>query len=58
MLVPDTALPTLSIVERLEQAAGRPVLTANAVSLWEAMTLSGERMSRPGYGALLAGGLG
>ena len=58
MLVPDTALPTLSIVERLEEAAGRPVLTANAVSLWEAMALGGERIPLPGYGALLAGRLG
>ena len=58
VLVPDTALPTLSIVERLEEAAGRTVLTANAVSLWEAMALGGERMPRPGYGSLLAGRLG
>ncbi len=58
VLVPDTALPTLSLVERLEEAAARPVLTANAVSLWEAMALGGERIPRPGYGALLAGHLG
>ena len=58
VLVPDTALSTISIVERLEEAAGRPVLTANAVSLWEAMALGGERMPLPGYGSLLAGRLG
>ena len=58
VLVPDTALPTLSIVERLEEAAGRTVLTANAVSLWEAMALGGERFPLPGYGSLLAGRLG
>ena len=58
VLVPDTALPTLSIVERLEETASRPVLTANAVSLWEAMALGGERMPLPGYGSLLAGRLG
>ena len=58
VLVPDTALPTISIVERLEQVAARPVLTANTVSLWEAMALGGERMPLPGYGALLAGRLG
>ena len=58
VLVPDTALPTLSVVERLEEAAARPVLTANAVSLWEAMALGGERFPLPGYGSLLAGDLG
>ena len=58
VLVPDTALPTLSLVERLEGTASRPVLTANAVSLWEAMALAGERIPLPGYGSLLAGALG
>ena len=58
VLVPDTALPTLSVVERLEEAAARPVLTANGVSLWEAMALGGERFPLPGYGSLLAGDLG
>ena len=58
VLVPDTALPTLSIVERLEEAAARPVLTANAVSLWSAMELAGRQIPAPGYGSLLAGRLG
>ena len=58
VLVPDTALPTLSIVERLEEVAARPVLTANAVSIWEAMALAGGRIPLPGYGSLLAGRLG
>ena len=58
VLVPDTALPTLSLVDRLEAAAARPVLTANAVSLWNAMALAGEGIPVPGYGSLLAGRLG
>ena len=45
VVVPDTALPILSIVERLEKAAGRPVLTASAVSLWGA-TRSGASAYR------------
>ena len=57
VLVPDTALPTLSIVERLEQAAALPVLTANAVSLWNGMELAGRQIPAPGYGSLLAGRL-
>ena len=57
VLVPDTALPTLAFAERMEQAAGKPVLTANAVSLWQAMKLTGGLIPAPGYGRLLAGAL-
>ena len=55
VLVPDTALPTLSIATRLEQEAGKLVLTANAVTLWQAMMLTGGHIAAPGYGRLLAG---
>jgi len=55
LLVPDTAMPTLHLVERLEAAAGRPVLTANAVTLWQAMKLAGGAMAVAGHGTLLAG---
>jgi maleate cis-trans isomerase len=34
LLIPDTALPSLSWIGRLEAEIGIPVLTANAVSLW------------------------
>jgi maleate cis-trans isomerase len=39
ILVPDTALPSLDVVEILEANAGRPVLTANQVTLWAALGL-------------------
>jgi maleate cis-trans isomerase len=39
VLVPDTALPSLDLVESLEARAGRPVLTANQVTLWAALGL-------------------
>ena len=40
-LVPDTALPTLDILAELEESLGKPVLTANQVTLWQAFHLAG-----------------
>ena len=54
VLVPDTALHTVRWLEELEKAAGKPVLTANQVSVWEALRLVGKAAAVPGYGALLA----
>ena len=55
ILVPDTALPTLSLVEEMERRTGQPVLTANAVTLWQAIRLAGGNTSYAGYGSLLGG---
>jgi maleate cis-trans isomerase len=54
VLIPDTALAALHLVEDLETSISRPVLTANAVTLWQAMNLGSARMSVPGFGSLLA----
>jgi maleate cis-trans isomerase len=54
VLVPDTALHTVRWLEELETAAGKPVLTANQVSVWEALRLVGKAPAVPGHGALLA----
>jgi maleate cis-trans isomerase len=40
VLLPDTALHTIASLAALEDAAGKPVLTANQVSAWEAMRLA------------------
>ena len=40
VLVPDTALHSIEIIPRLESALGKPVLTANQVSVWEALWLA------------------
>jgi maleate cis-trans isomerase len=45
VLIPDTALPSLDLVDRLEAACGRPVLTANQVTLWAARVGSQPRRS-------------
>ena len=54
VLVPDTALHTVRWLDELEALAGKPVLTANQVSVWEALRLVGKAAAAPGYGALLA----
>lgn len=52
VLVPDTAMHTLTIVDRLEAAVGKPVLTANQVTVWKGLNLLGPVRSLPGLGAL------
>jgi len=54
ILVPDTAMHTLGIVDDLEQAIGKPVLTANQVTVWEGLRLLGELQPLPGLGRLFA----
>jgi maleate cis-trans isomerase len=39
VLVPDTAMHTLAIVADLEAAVGKPVLSANQVTLWHGLQL-------------------
>ena len=41
VLVPDTAMHTLAIVDKLEAAVGKPVLTANQVTVWKGLELLG-----------------
>ena len=54
LLVPDTALHTIDAIEALEQAAGKPVLTANQVSAWEGLRLAGADPTSHGPGHLFA----
>jgi maleate cis-trans isomerase len=55
LLVPDTALHTARSLGTLEAAVGKPVLTANQVSVWEALRLTGrDAEPRAGLGALFA----
>ncbi|MBY8867215.1 maleate cis-trans isomerase family protein [Streptomyces sennicomposti] len=52
LLVPCTALHTASCVAELEKELGKPVLTANQVTVWEALRLTDRRVNAPGLGAL------
>ena len=55
ILVPDTAMHTLAIIGALEAAVGKPVLTANQVTVWKGLQLLGEVPALPGLGALFGG---
>jgi len=49
ILVPDTAMRTVALVPELERRLGKPVLTANQVTIWEGLRLVG---AAPRVGAL------
>jgi maleate isomerase len=47
MFISCTNLPTYDVIEPLEQALGKPVLTANQVTMWAAL----RAMNLRGVGA-------
>jgi maleate isomerase len=47
-------MPTIPILETLEQDIGKPVISAASAMMWNALQLAGVRQSVPGYGRLLA----
>jgi maleate cis-trans isomerase len=55
VLLPDTALHTIGLLDALDARVGKPVLTANQVSIWQGLRLAGAAAARPGFGALFAG---
>lgn len=52
LLIPDTALHSAAWLTDLEKATGKPVLTANQVSFWEALRLCGKLTPQAGLGTL------
>jgi maleate cis-trans isomerase len=54
ILVPDTAMHTVRRIKELEAAVGKPVLTANQVSVWEALRLIGDSPVEPDAGTLFS----
>ncbi|MFC3577764.1 decarboxylase [Streptomyces yaanensis] len=52
VLLPDTALHTAAHVTALEGALAKPVLTANQVTVWEALRLVDRRVNAPELGTL------
>jgi maleate cis-trans isomerase len=52
IVIPDTALPTVDRIARLEAIAGSPVVTANQVTLWAALRLAGRSVVSDAYGRL------
>ncbi|PSK86886.1 maleate cis-trans isomerase [Murinocardiopsis flavida] len=56
VLVPDTALHSAAVLDALEDRLGKPVLTANQVSVWEGLRLAGAVAPRTGLGSLFRAG--
>lgn len=55
VLMIGTGLRCVGIIDAVETALGRPVVTANQASLWRCLQLAGAETSIEGYGALLRG---
>ena len=53
LLIPDTALHTAGFLPELESAVGKTVLTANQVTMWEAMRLVDRLTPQSGLGRLM-----
>ncbi|MGV9246855.1 maleate cis-trans isomerase family protein [Streptomyces sp. NPDC003710] len=52
VLLPDTALHTAACLTELEKVLIKPVLTANQVTMWEALRLVDRRVNAPTLGSL------
>ncbi|TSB25667.1 maleate cis-trans isomerase family protein [Streptomyces benahoarensis] len=52
VLLPDTALHTAAYLADLETELGKPVLTANQVTVWEGLRLVGRTVVHPALGTL------
>lgn len=52
LLIPDTAMHTLAVLPELEAALGKPVLTANQVTIWAGLRLAGAAVTCPALGTL------
>lgn len=58
VLLPDTALHSVGVLDELEHRLGKPVLTANQVTAWEVLRLAGYDRRCDGLGTLLRGSTG
>ncbi|MDN5750667.1 MAG: maleate cis-trans isomerase, partial [Pseudonocardia sp.] len=54
LLLPDTALHTVDLLDALDARVGKPVLTANQVSIWQGLRLAGVHEPRSGLGTLFS----
>jgi maleate cis-trans isomerase len=52
ILIPDTALHTVAWIDELEEALGKPVLTANQVTAWYGLRLAGNQVTSDRLGTL------
>jgi maleate cis-trans isomerase len=54
ILIPDTAMHTVAWIDEIEKELGKPILTANQVSVWQGMKLAGGNLNRSGLGKLFS----
>ena len=55
ILIPDTAIAMFQAASELENALGKPIITANQATLWDLLRLAGSSLKPKGFGGLLAG---
>lgn len=55
VLVPDTAMYTLGIIAQLEETVGKPVLSANQVTVWHGLQILGRGLTTDRLGQLFQG---
>jgi len=55
ILISGTGLPTVGIIEQLERELGKPVVTSQTATLWNALRALGIEDPVRGFGRLLAG---
>jgi maleate isomerase len=53
MFLTGTGMPTLPVLEALEQDLAKPVISSASAMMWHALRLAGVRQPIPGYGRLL-----
>ncbi len=53
LFISCTAIRAIDVVDRIEQAIGKPVVTANQAVIWQALRWSGYTQPVQGYGQLL-----
>jgi maleate isomerase len=53
VLLSGTGLPTVGVLDALEQDLKKPVLSSNQASLWQALRLAGVQQTITGFGSLL-----
>ncbi len=54
VFIGGNGMRAIGAIQALEEDLGRPVLTANQVTFWQALRLLGVRAPIPGYGQLIA----
>ena len=54
LLIPDTAMHTLDVLTAIEDRLGKPVLTANQVTIWHGLRLAGSSVVSDRLGVLFS----